>query len=60
MLYVIVNGIKLPPMTHFCAHDSVEITEGYVRDLETGALYHNPYCLKQHRFVCQEAIDHVA
>ena len=59
MQYIVCN-IKLKPMSHFCAHDHVEITDSYTRDLETGVLYHNPHCLTQHRF-CKEAIEsHVA
>src|SRR5450830_1079010 len=41
MQYIVCN-IKLKPMSHFCAHDHVEITDSYTRDLETGVLYHNP------------------
>lgn len=57
----IVCDTKLKPMKHFCAYDHVEIVEGYTRDLETGVLYHNPFCLNQHKLVCTEALEsHVA
>lgn len=57
MQYVVCDT-KLRPMSHFCAHDHVEILEGYTRDLETGVLYHNPWCLQQHKFACTEALTH--
>lgn len=47
--YVWVNE-KLEPMTAFCAHDHVQIREGYLREISTGLLYHNAYCLAQHTF----------
>lgn len=60
MQYVVCDT-KLKTMSHFCAHDKVEITDGYTRDLETGAMYHNPFCLQQHKLACTEALEsHVA
>ena len=55
--YVWVNE-PLKPRIAFCAFDHIWIVEGYVRELETGLLYHDACCLEGHELLCDEVVRH--
>jgi hypothetical protein len=57
MRYVWVNE-KLQPMKAFCTFDHLSLVEGYIREFQTGRLYHDACCLELHRLECEEVAAH--
>lgn len=45
MHFILVNGRNLDGECAFCR---LTLEKSYVRDLSTGIVYHNPYCLAAH------------
>lgn len=45
MRFILVNGRNPDGECAFC---HLELEKSYVRDLCTGIVYHNPYCLEAH------------